>query len=311
MGEPNQEPADLIDRRITPYIDPFPPRSSTARFEFGACTRQGRLNTVNEDHYLILEIGRYARTLLTSLPDSVVNGRFDEQGFGMAVADGLGEQGSGEPASRLALATLLHLILHFGRWNVRIDEKVAREVMDRAERFYRHVDSAVAHRGRGTGAPRIQTTLTCVFGAGEDMFFAHVGHSRAYLYRGRALMRLTRDHTIDRYSRIPTAPMVDVNATARDLKHILTDTIGMSSSLGPTIDLERFQVMDGDRVLVCTNGVTDVVEEAVIREVFASSGAPDVQCRALVDLAMEAGSDDDATALVTRVSLPPIEEEEH
>ena len=55
---------------------------------------------------------------------------------------------------------------------------------------------------------------------------------------------------------------MDVNATARDLSHILTDTIGMGGSVGPTIDLERFRLDDDDRVLVCTNGLTDMVDEA-------------------------------------------------
>ena len=60
----------------------------------------------------------------------------------MVVADGMGS--AGEAASRLAISTLVHLAIYFGRWNVRIDEPIAEEVMDRAERFYRSVDSTLA-----------------------------------------------------------------------------------------------------------------------------------------------------------------------
>jgi protein phosphatase len=179
--------------------------------------------------------------------------------------------------------------------------------MERAERFYRHVDSAVVHEGSVKGLRQPQTTLTAVFGAGRDLFFAHVGHSRAYLLRDRSLMRLTRDHTITPRGATPPplAPLVDVTAAARDLTHILTETIGMSGSAGPQIDLERFQLADRDRILVCTNGVTDMLDESVVASVLEWGASPDDQSRRLVDLAMEAGGDDDATALVAEFHIRP------
>ena len=63
----------------------------------------------------------------------------------------------------------MHLVLHFGKWNLRIDHEIGREMMERAARFYRHVDSAlVQHSDRD--AISLQTTLTAVFGAGRDLF---------------------------------------------------------------------------------------------------------------------------------------------
>jgi protein phosphatase len=261
---------------------------------------------VNGDHYLVIELGRYQETIRTSLPADVIGKRFDEYGYAMVVADGLGGQRDSEEASRLAIVTLMRLVLHFGKWNLRVDSRIAQEIMDRAEGFYRHVDSAVMYEGVSRGGRRLETTLTAVFGAGSDLFFAHVGHSRAYLFRDGQLMRLTRDQTIGRHrsSTVPVAPLVDVNLTARDLKHILTDTIGMGGSSGPMIDLERFQLVDRDRILVCTNGLTDLVEESAVAEVLASDQSPDDQCRTLVDLAMTAGGHDDATALVAQYHIP-------
>jgi protein phosphatase len=78
----------------------------------------------------------------------------------------------------------------------------------------------------------------------------------------------------------------------------------MRGSIGPTIDIERFQLADDDRVLVCTNGLTDLVDEERIGEVLASEQTPDDQCRSLVDLAMASGGDDDVTALVARYRIP-------
>jgi protein phosphatase len=285
---------------VTPYVEPrdFPPPSARVEPSFGAHSQRGRLHTVNEDHYLIITLGRSQQTILTSLPEEVVGQRFDEQGFAMIVADGLG-QDTGEMASRFALITLLDLILKFCKWNLRIDDRIADDIMDRAQRFYRHVDSAVVHEGTAKGLAQPQTTLTAVFGAGRDLFFAHVGHSRAYLLRDGTLLRLTRDHTLrPRGSLAPLAPLVDVNATARDLTHILTETIGMKGSVGPRIDLERFQLANGDRILVCTNGVSDSLDEPIIASVLGSGTPLGEQARRLVDLAMEGGGDDDATAMV-------------
>ena len=120
------------------------------------------------------------------------------------------------------------------------------------------------------------------------------------------VMRLTRDHTIgrSRTTSVPVAPLVDLNATARDLKHILTNTIGMRGSVGPAIDLERFKLEDQDVVLVCTNGLTDALEESTIAKVLASRESPDAESRALVDLAMASGADDDVTALVAEYRIP-------
>jgi protein phosphatase len=309
MAMTGPDEGDGVDRSpIEPLFDAqeFPPPSTTVEVTFGAQSRRGRSRPVNEDHYLVLRLGRHQETLMTSLPDEVIGARFDEYGHAMVVADGMGGAGHGEAASHLAIATLVHLVRHFGKWNLRIDDAIAREIMARAERFYRYVDATVISQ-RDMGPVRAhQTTLTATFGAGHDLFFAHVGHSRAYLSRDGHLLRLTRDHTIGRRqsTTVATAPLVDVNTSARDLAHILTDTIGMGGSVGPTIDIERFQLLDDDRVLVCTNGLTDMVDEEQIGDALALDEPPDDQCRALVDLAMASGGDDDVTALVARYRIP-------
>jgi PPM family protein phosphatase len=296
------------DGGLPEYLGPqeFPPPSATVQVTFGAQSCRGRSRTINEDHYVIFRLGRHLETVLTSLADAALLARFDEYGYVMMVADGIGDTGAGEAASRLALVTLVHLVRHFGKWNLRIDDVIAQEIMARAERFYRHVDGAVAYQRRMNAARVDQTTLTAVFGAGRDLFFAHIGHSRAYLLRDRHLLRLTRDHTIGRNqsTTVPVAPLVDVNNAVRDLKHIVTDTIGMTGSSGPTIDLERIRLDDDDRVLVCTNGLTDVVDESRIAEILASEQSPGDQCQMLVDLAMASGGDDDVTALVARYRIP-------
>jgi protein phosphatase len=284
----------------------FPPPSATLETVFGAQSRRGKSREINEDHYMVLRLGRHQEVLLTSVGDESIAARFDESGYAMVVADGMGCRGGGEAASRVAVTTLVYLIRYFGKWNLRVDETTARDIMARVERFYRHVDGAVAEQRRSTGEPVEQTTLTATFGAGRDLFFAHVGHSRAYLMRQGQLMRLTRDHTLGqrRQGKLAAAPLMDINLTARDLRHILTDAIGMSGPAGPQIDLERIRLNDGDRVLVCTNGLTDSVDEETIGKALGTDQSPDAQCQTLVSLAQAGGGEDDATALIAHFRMP-------
>lgn len=281
----------------------FPPASAYVEATFGAKTRRGHHRAVNEDHYLVIELGRYQETLLTSLTGNEIPPRFEEFGHAMLVADGAGPYGSGETVSRLALSTLDHLMLQFGKWNLRIDDQVAQEIMQRAERFYQQLNTAISEGNRNAG-PRAQTTLTAVFGAGRDLFFAHVGHSRAYLYRDHLLMRLTRDHTVASGARpMTTAPLVDVSASAVDLTHIITNSLGSVSANPPLVDIERFRILDGDRVLVCSNGLTDAIHGDFIATVLSSNLSPEEQAGRLIAAAEEADARDDATAVVAHYKI--------
>ena len=111
-----------------------PPPSVDMEVGFGALSRQGPGRSVNDDHYLIMRMGRHLETLKTSLPDGDLPRHFDEYGYGMVIADGMGS--AGDLASRLAIATLVQLAIDFSKWHVRVNEPIADEMMDRAERYY-------------------------------------------------------------------------------------------------------------------------------------------------------------------------------
>lgn len=276
-----------------------PPPSVGVHVEFGARSLRSPLRTVNGDHYLILRLGRHQETLLTSLSEEQRPARFDEFAYGMVLADGMGR--SGETASGLAISTLVHLVVNFGKWNLRIDDAVAEEVMERAGRFYRGVDSTLVQAGH-ISSLELPTTLTAVFFAGSELFFAHVGHSRAYLFRDDALMQLTHDHTLD-HERPDKKLKVDMSASVRDLHHIMTETLGGPGSSAPKVDIERLGLLDGDVILLCTNGLTDVADDARIANALRLHRTPEGQCHALVDLATNSGGNDDATALVAHYRM--------
>lgn len=306
----NQEAAESEDRAATRRaalspilgVEEFRPPSSSVRVSIGARSHQGGLRQRNEDHYLIVRLGRQQVTLATSLSGADVPPPFDESGYLMLVADGLGEGGAGSVASRVALSTIAHLGLHYGKWNLRVDAATATQIFERAEWFYAQADAAV--HTRAAAMPELQgmtTALTAAYSAGDQLFVAHVGHSRAYLFRGGQLDLLTRDHTIERHFADTGRPAA-VERRAQDLCHILTDAVGAPGA-PPLVEVEQFQLINGDCVLLCTNGLTDMLDSNRIGEVLALRREPGEQCAALVELANRAGGGDNVTVLLAEYHI--------
>ena len=276
-----------------------PAPSPRVDVDFGAHSRRGPLRAVNDDHYLIVRFGRNHETLRSSLPDGEIPPRYDEYAYGMVVADGMGREA--ETASRLAIATLAHQAVYFGEWNLRIDEPTADEIIDRANRFFKNVDAALLEAAKGNPAG-LQTTLTAVLSAGTDLFFAYVGDSSVYLFRDGVLMQLTRDSVLA-YARSSPAGIYDLAAGAPGVTYAETDTLGGPRRIRPRVDVERFGILDGDLILLCTNGLTDAVPESRIADMLKLHAEPEDQCRALVDLAAQSASHDDVTTVIARYHI--------
>jgi PPM family protein phosphatase len=278
------------------------PPSATVRVTIGARSHHGVVRESNEDHYLVLRLGRDQETLATSLSANDVPPLFKENAYTMLVADGLGADGSGAVASRVALSTLAHLALDCGEWNVRIDRDTATRIFDRAEWFYAQADTAVhTHAASSPLLKGMTTALTAAYSAGSDLFIAHVGHSRAYLFRGGELLMLTRDHTVEEHLAHSSRPTA-VERRAQDHRHILTDAVGAPGG-HPLVEVERFGLLDGDFVLLCTNGLTDMLDDARIAEVLAHRRSPEEQCAMLIDLANRAGGGDNITVVIAEYHI--------
>ena len=204
----------------------LPPSVATVHVDVGARSHQGNVRKNNQDHYLVTRSGRYLRTLRSSLSDEDAPGRFDETGYISIVADGMGGAAGGETASRLAITTLIGIILHVPDWSLRVDDERAKKVMERAASYYREVNKKLLDEARQN--PELQgmgTTMTGTYSVGTDMFVIHVGDSRAYLFRDGQLRRLTRDHTY--VQRLVDAGVIkpEESGTHR-LRHVLTNALG-------------------------------------------------------------------------------------
>jgi protein phosphatase len=242
---------------------------------------------------------------LTSLASVDLPLSFEEYAYAAVVADGTGPAGS--VAARLAISTLASLALRFGQWNLRIDPRIASDVIERSERLYRLTNETVIQRGQADpGLAGMAATLTGIYSVGTDLFVAHVGHSRCYLFRDGVLAQLTLDHTLrERLANAPYPYPIPVGQAIEDVKHILTHAVGAGRS-GPAVIAEHFRLADDDSLLLCTNGLTDVVDDEAVADVLASRRTPGEQCDLLVDLALANGAEDNTTVVVVNYHVPPL-----
>ena len=286
-------------------IDPFTPASSLVRADLAARSHPGVLKS-NDDHYLVVRLGRYEETIFTSLTSRDVPHRFDEYAFAAVVADGIGSDGAGGMAARLAISTLAHVHLRFGQWSMRIDSSMVAEIMARSRRLYRLTHEAVQRWYREHAEiGRLGATMTAIYSAGTDLFVAHVGHSRCYLFRNGRLTQLTLDQTLR--DRSDSRHLMAVRQ--EDGPHALTSAIGADRD-GPRVIVEHFRLEDNDAVLLCTNGLTDMVSEDDIAETLASRRAPDDHCGLLIETALANGGHDNVTVVLANYHIPAIPKDE-
>jgi PPM family protein phosphatase len=292
-------------RALSPILgtDDFRPLSALVEVEIAGRTNRGKVRTINTDHYLVIRLSRRQETLLSSLAKADLPQMFNEAGYVMLVADGLGDSGSGAVASRVALSSFAHLAVHFGHWNVRVDARTAADVIDQYEAAYGRLNEAVIQRARAhPELANMATTLTAAYSAGDELFLVHVGNSRAYLFRDGHLTQMSSDQTLAQRMSENSGPAPIERAT-EDLRHILTETIGGRVG-GPRIQVEHFRLWDGDRVLLCTDGLTDQVDDERIADILTPYRSLDEQCQALIDLSLEAGGQDNVTVVIAQYKIP-------
>ncbi len=279
------------------------PETTTVRADFGAATHAGKVRTRNEDHFLVFRLCREQQTLLTNIPDDQISRSAGEIGYSMIVADGIGGMAAGEVASRLAITTALKLVNRSAKWGFKINRKEARELFDRVSCYLHEIDRAFTEEGDAD--PRLYgmgTTLTAAYSVGVDLFVVHLGDSRAYLYRKGELQQLTKDHTY-------AQAMADAGYIAPDevrghaRRHTLTNYLGGRHGKFKA-DLRWLRLADGDRLLLCTDGLSDMVDDGSIARILSERERSQDAARALLDEALERGGKDNVTVVVARYEIP-------
>jgi protein phosphatase len=291
-----------------PIADVPPPLAVSAkvRMDIAALSDPGKVRANNEDHYLVVRFERALETLLSNLPPGRVPSRFAEFGYGMVVADGMGGALAGEVASQMAISTLINLLLHAPNWTMRVGDQEAKEVMQRMTDRFEVVDAVLRDQAEvDPTRAGMGTTMTLALSVGHDLFLAHVGDSRAYLLRNAELHQLTRDHTL-------VQGLVDLGiippdqAATHKLKHALTRVLGGGRDhVGA--DVHRVLLADEDQLVLCTDGLTEMVSPTDIAAILRDSKSSQVACQVLVNKALENGGRDNVTVVVAKYRFPDPE----
>jgi PPM family protein phosphatase len=245
-------------------------------------TSVGKVREHNEDaHFLDSELGIFA------------------------VCDGMGGHAAGEVASGIAVnvvrenwsseATMKAADVWLEKGT--IDAKKALLAVINAGVCAAH-DAIMAEATRDRTKGGMGTTIIGALVIGGDIVFAQSGDSRAYMVRDGIAMQLTEDHTL--LARLLAAGVdVDTSNEGSRFKSMLTNALG----IGTECKTATFVVplADGDRFLLCSDGITEYVQEAEIGEVLTGQPSPARAAQKLVELALQRGGGDNATALVVRV----------
>jgi serine/threonine protein phosphatase PrpC len=257
----------------------------------------GRVRRNNEDHFLVARIGRFLETLVTSLPPGEVPQHAEESGHVMIVADGMGGHAAGEVASRMALSGLMKIVLAMPDWIFRLDKSVSEDASQRSRHRFERVNELLIEQGKQTRELQgMGTTLTAARTMGRDLQIAHVGDSRVYLLRDSRLHCLTRDHTYTQLL-VDSGLLSKEDAAHSSARHVLVNALGGSDE-DVEVDVDQLQLTSGDRLLLCSDGLTDLVEDDAIQEVLVENAESSAACRRLIDLALANGGRDNVTVVV-------------
>ena len=265
--------------------------------EAAGLTHPGLIRPSNEDHFLISRFGRYFETVSTSLPPDDLPLRADDATYSLIVADGMGGHAAGEVASRLAIREMMRIALALPDWIARIDDQTSEAAATRAQDRIAQLNAIVHESGvrnpemRGMGC-----TFTAARNLGRMLQISHVGDSRAYLLRAGQLHRLTRDHTYVQ-TLVDSGIMSREEAAKSRSRHLLVNAVGGSKE-SVQVDVERVPLANGDRVLLCTDGLTDAVDDDVIRTLLAEDTTAAAVSESLIARALEGGGRDNVTVIV-------------
>jgi len=245
-------------------------------------TDVGRKRAHNEDSFLVL------------LEESL-----------FCVADGLGGHASGEVASRLAVEEMAEFFRLTGRdeqvtWPFREDPALGEDA-NRLAVAIRLANLRVHERARSDArlAGMGTTVVSAHFTRRQTMLVAHVGDSRAYLFRDGTLQPLTEDHSLlATYIRQQSPSAEQIEAFPH--KNVIVRALGMRDVV--EVDLREEPVRSGDVVLLCCDGLSGMLPDGRIAEILRA-GRADLRRanQALVDAANEAGGADNITSLLVQV----------
>ena len=254
------------------------------RMTAALCTDVGRIRVRNEDAAYV-----------------------DPDGQFFIVADGMGGHAAGDVASRMAVEQVKDTL---DAARVQIAAFAASPTVERRaviasllEHAVRAAHDAVHERGRReTEKHGMGTTIEVAVIGGAELVLAHAGDSRTYLVRDGKIEQVTRDHTMA-YAMLVAGSMTPEEARVSPLSAMLVNAVGVEKDV--MVDIVHRTLLPGDRLLLCSDGLTDMVGDERIAEVMRLKD-PHSAAAVLTQAALEAGGHDNITCVVVDVVDGPV-----
>jgi len=291
----------VLDGRDTdaakPVEDARPPLAVRS---FGLSDR-GRVRERNEDQFLIATLVKALEIQQTSLPLPKFQHSSDRS-YLFVVADGMGGHAGGEKASALAIESVEAFMLETFKWFFQFRGNEENNLLTEFQSALGQANARVLREA--TAHPELHgmgTTLTLAYGLNDHLFVAHVGDSRCYLYRNGALQKLTSDHTLLE-DLVRRGALRAEQAAHHHWRHVITNVVGRDSR-DVTVEVHKLHLQAGDTILLCSDGLTEMVREDEITQVLGAAADPESACKQLVARANDAGGRDNITVVAASYDL--------
>lgn len=268
---------------------PDPKKSPLMRLVSGFHTDQGLVREINEDSLLVLQCYGLCETRNSPLLAFY------------AVADGIGGQDAGEVASRIAVHTLAAQLMQ----RIFVPELAGgsvplEELIGQLRQAILAANQAILDQQKASGGSNMGCTLTAALLRDSVAIVANIGDSRTYRLHAGCLTQLTRDHSMIARIKEET-PLPPDNVMALAHKGVIYRSLGDESDL--VVDLDIHELSIGDRLLLCSDGLWEMLIDEFIEDVLLEQFDPMAASQRLVKLANLAGGDDNISVIVVDLML--------
>lgn len=222
------------------------------------------------------------------------------QNLSIAVlADGMGGHQAGEIASHMAVESVLENLQSVANGNnsrsitgSQLLEYVSNTISYSNSKIYQAAEALDEHKGMGT-------TLVVAIVQGSQIYAGHVGDSRLYLYRDESLKRITKDHSLVQ-DLVDRGFYTEEEARMASVGHIVTRALGTKAEV--EVDTVQHDIADGDLLLLCSDGLSDMVADWLIEETLRERGTElDKTANKLIELANRNGGKDNISVILVQV----------
>jgi len=246
--------------------------SGVISLKYGVKTDRGIKRELNEDNCNVL-VG------YQDIPDCFV------------IADGMGGHKCGEVASKQAVDSVCNHLLN-SDWEIEDISALLKDIITSVnDELYKF--SLLDESTQGMGTTLIITVLK-----NGKLFIGHVGDSRVYLIRDNTIQKLTWDHSYIE-ELMKNGSITKDEAINHPKKNVITRAVGYELDL--QVDTYEIDVLENDEILLCTDGLTNMLAENEMLEIITKAEGPQVACDTLIENANNKGGDDNVTVIIGRI----------